>query len=148
MNTITTIRPYKWSSWDCDIWEKNGNKVYVWNEQKWADFEVQGKYSLIPMQYHDKLKDIDQRGFMMSPQDETDLLYVVEGDITPLEVSDSNEVVDFGNNENMEEEYNNLMTKYNDEEEYPNAHEVLEELGYANTDAYLVIKHYQRKVGE
>ena len=149
MKTQTTeIRPFKWSSWDCEIWEKDGVKAIIWNEQKWADFEIQGKYSLIPIEFVDELKMVDPKGFMLNPEDKTDLVFAIEGDVKIQEVSDGYETVDFGDHKDSDLEYRELMTKYNDEEEYPNAHEVLDELGYQVASSQIIVKFYQRKLGE
>jgi hypothetical protein len=144
----TIIRPYKWSSWDCEIWVKDGKKVIIWNEQKWADFEIQGHYSLIPIEFVDDLKDVDPKGFMMNPEEETDLLYVIDGSVSMEEVSDSCETIDFGNQIDLEMEYNDKVAGFSMEESCLSIHEVLEELNYQVVSSYIIVKFQQRKLGE
>lgn len=145
----TIIRPYKWSSWDCEIWEKNGNKVYAFGEQKWADIQVTGDYNLVPLRQHSEFTWVDTDNFCMHSEDETDLLFVIEGDSCTYEASDVYESIDFRGQTELETEYNEAVKKFEEENDYqPNANEVLEELGYQSIDGYHIVKFYQRKLGE
>lgn len=145
---ISVIRPYKWSSWDCEIWYKDNKKVFLWSEQKWADIGIEGEYSLVPMAYHDDFKEVNPKHFMMNDKDETDLIFVIDGDSHTIEASDCYETADFGNHKDLEDEYNNVVEGYNAKDEHPYPHEILDELGYEQTFGYHVVKLYQRKLGE
>jgi hypothetical protein len=143
------IRPYKWSSWDCEIWEKNGKKIYAFGEQKWADIQITGNYNLVPLQQHSEFTWVDTDNFCLHSEDETDLLFVIDGDSCTYEASDVYESIDFRGLIELETEYNEAVKKFEEENDYqPNANEVLEELGYQSLDGYHIVKFYQRKLGE
>ena len=143
------IRPYKWSSWDCEIWEKNGKKIYAFGEQKWADIQITGNYNLVPLQQHSEFTWVDMDNFCLHSEDETDLLFVIDGDSCTYEASDVYESIDFRGLIELETEYNEAVKKFEEENDYqPNANEVLEELGYQSLDGYHIVKFYQRKLGE
>jgi hypothetical protein len=143
------LRPYKWSSWDCEIWEKNNNKIYVFGEQKWADIEVTGNYTLVPLQQHEDFEWVDIASFSMNPKEDEDLLYVIVGDSCTYEASDVNESIDFRGHTELETEYDEQAKKFEEENEYyPNPNEVLDALGYESVTGYHIIKLQQRKLGE
>jgi hypothetical protein len=143
------LRPYKWSSWDCEIWEKNNNKIYVFGEQKWADIEVTGNYTLVPLQQHEDFEWVDIASFSMNPKEDEDLLYVIVGDSCTYEASDVNESIDFRGHTELETEYDEQAKKFEKENEYyPNQNEVLDALGYESVTGYHIIKLQQRKIGE
>ena len=143
------LRPYKWSSWDCEIWEKNNNKIYVFGEQKWADIEVTGNYTLVPLQQHEDFEWVDIASFSMNPKEDEDLLYVIEGETCTYEASDVNENIDFRGYTELETKYDEEAKKFEEENEYyPNPNEVLDALGYESVTGYHIIKLQQRKLGE
>jgi len=143
------LRPYKWSSWDCEIWEKNNNKIYVFGEQKWADIEVTGNYTLVPLQQHEDFEWVDIASFSMNPKEDEDLLYVIVGHSCTYEASDVNESIDFRGHTELETEYDEQAKKFEEENEYyPNPNEVLDALGYESVTGYHIIKLQQRKLGE
>jgi len=143
------LRPYKWSSWECDIWKKDDKKIYVFGEQKWADIEVTGNYTLVPLQQHEDFEWVDIASFSMNPKEDEDLLYVIVGETCTYEASDVNENIDFRGYTELETEYDEEAKKFEEEEGYyPNPHEVLETLGYESVTGYHIIKLQQRKLGE
>jgi len=143
------LRPYKWSSWDCEIWEKDGKRVFAFGEQKWADIQIIGDYTLVPLQQHEDFKWVDIASFSMNPKEDEDLLYVIVGDSCTYDASDVNESIDFRDHKDLETEYDEEAKKFEEEEGYyPNPHEVLETLGYESVTGYHIIKLQQRKLGE
>jgi hypothetical protein len=143
------LRPYKWSSWDCEIWEKDNKKIYVFGEQKLADIEVTGNYTLVPLQQHEDFEWVDIASFSMNPKEDEDLLYVIVGDSCTYEASDVNESIDFRGHTELETEYDEQAKKFEKENEYyPNPNEVLDALGYESVTGYHIIKLQQRKLGE
>ena len=88
-NKKTYIRPYKWSSWDCEIWVRGENdKAYIFAEQKWADIGIMGEYSLTPIQFHSELGWVNPKDFMMDKQNDSDLVFVIDGDSYTAEADD------------------------------------------------------------
>ena len=145
----TMIRPYKWSSWDCEIWEKDGKRVFAFGEQKWADIQIIGDYTLVPLQQHEDFNWVDIASFSLNPKEDEDLLYVIVGDSCTYEASDVNESIDFRDHKDLETEYDEEAKKFEEENEYyPNPNEVLEALGYQSVTGYHIIKFQQRKLGE
>lgn len=143
------LRPYKWSSWDCEIWEKDGKRVFAFGEQKWADIQIIGDYTLVPLQQHEDFKWVDIASFSMNPKEDEDLLYVIVGDSCTYDASDVNENIDFRDYKDLETEYDEEAKKFEEENEYyPNPNEVLDALGYQSVTGYHIIKLQQRKLGE
>ena len=143
------LRPYKWSSWDCEIWEKDGKRVFAFGEQKWADIQIIGDYTLVPLQQHEDFKWVDIASFSMNPKEDEDLLYVIVGDSCTYDASDINESIDFRDHKDLETEYDEEAIKFMKEEKYhPNPNEVLDTLGYQSVTGYHIIKLQQRKLGE
>jgi len=147
--TTTTIRPYKWSSWDCEVWTRGDNeKAYIFGEQKWADINIDGEYSLTPIQFHSELGWCNPKDFILDGTDKSDLVFVIDGQSRTMEADDVYYNVQFRSDPNREveiyEEYTELASKCDHDGE----HELLEELGYEQADGFHIVKLYQRKLGE
>jgi hypothetical protein len=143
-----TIRPYKWSSWDCEIWTRGNDKAYIFGEQKWADIKIEGEYALIPIQFHSELSWCDPKDFMLDDKDKTDLVFVINGQSHTLEADDVYYNVQFRSDPMREVEIYEEYTELSSKCDYDGEHELLEELGYEQADGYHIIKLYQRKLGE
>lgn len=141
----TEIRPYKWSSWDCEIWTRNDNeKAFIFGEQKWADIEIEGEYVLTPIQFHEELGWCDPKEFILHQEDDTDLVFVIDGGSTTISADDVYHNVEFKGDPKLKEEYEAFIEGKDYEPEYS----ILEQLGYQQADGYHIVKFYQRKVGE
>lgn len=144
MENTTYIRPYKWSSWDCEVWTRGNDKAYIFGEQKWADIKVEGEYALTPIQFHSELGWINPKDFMLDKESESDLVFVIDGQSHTLEADDVYYSVEFGGDAKLQAEYTELASKCDHDGE----HELLEELGYQQDDGYHIVKFQQRKLGE
>lgn len=145
INKKTYIRPYKWSSWDCEVWVRGENdKAYIFAEQKWADIGIMGEYSLTPIQFHSELGWVNPKDFMMDKQNDSDLVFVIDGDSYTAEADDVYYSVEFNGNLKLRAEYTELASKCDHDGE----HELLEELGYKQIEGYHIVKFNQRELGK
>lgn len=143
--TTTTIRPYKWSSWDCEVWTREDNeKAYIFGEQKWADIDIEDEYVLTPIQFHSELGWCNPKDFMLGKEDDTDLVFVIDGESCTSEANDVYHNVEFRGDPKLEEEYK----AFTEGKDYEPEYSILEQLGYEQVDGYHIVKFYQRKLGE
>ena len=74
----TKIRPYKWSSFGIEIYtrEREGKTEYAYiiEEQKWVEIEIEGDYTLMPVEQHPTIAPL-----FADPDDTTDMYFVIDG---------------------------------------------------------------------
>ena len=74
----TKIRPYKWSSMGIEIYtrEREGKTEYAYiiEEQKWVEIEIEGDYTLMPVEQHPTIAPL-----FADPDDTTDMYFVIDG---------------------------------------------------------------------
>lgn len=144
---ITLIRPYKWSSWAIEIYtreNRNGRLEYAYiiEEQKWVEIEIEGDYTLIPVEQHPTIAPL-----FADPDDTTDMDFVIDG-------SSSDNWAD-GGYINLEFLEQHLKTEYAKLEEKhepcsKSESEILYEMGFKDAEDSFrhVIRFKQRKLGE
>jgi hypothetical protein len=143
------IRPYKWSSWDTELFSKDGKKVYVFSEQKWAEIGITDDYSLVPLEYHHAFTGIDPRQFMMNADKEDDIVFVIDGDSYTDSADDSHESVEFFGDKELETEFDRVSEEMTKEDDFtPMAHNVLERMGFNAYEGYHIVKFNQRELGK
>ena len=149
MEDTTYIRPYKWSSWDTELFSKDGKKVYVFSEQKWAEIGIDGEYSLVPLESHDAFKNMNAKEFSLSADKEDDIVFVIDGDSYTDSAEDSYESVEFFGDKELETEFDRVSEEMTKEDDFtPMAHNVLERMGFSAYEGYHIVKFNQRELGK
>ena len=78
MEKTSAIRPYKWSSWGIEVYtrEREGKTEYAYiiEEQKWVEIEIEGDYTLMPVEQHPTIAPL-----FADPDDTTDMYFVIDG---------------------------------------------------------------------
>ena len=143
----TKIRPYKWSSWGIEIYtrEREGKTEYAYiiEEQKWVEIEIEGDYTLMPVEQHPTIAPL-----FADPDDTTDMYFVIDGMSSDYWEDDSYINIEFLE-QHLKTEYATLAEQDGGDDHF-NERERLYEMGFKDDEDSFrhVLQFNQRKLGE
>jgi len=149
MEKTSAIRPYKWSSWGIEIYtrEREGKTEYAYiiEEQKWVEIEVEGDYTLMPVEQHPTIAPL-----FADSDDTTDchMYFVIDGMSSDYWAEGGYINIEFLE-QHLKTEYATLAEQDGGDDHF-NERERLYEMGFKDDEDSFrhVLQFNQRKLGE
>jgi len=147
MEKTSAIRPYKWSSWGIEVYtrEREGKTEYAYiiEEQKWIEIEMEGDYTLMPVEQHPTIAPL-----FANPDDTANLYFVIDGRSFDAYPEGGHVNIEFLE-QHLKTEYATLAEQDGGDDHY-NERERLYEMGFKDDEDSFrhVIQFKQRKLGE